>query len=434
MATLSELIDDILARAHDQAERHFTRAEVAKWIAQGYRRLVSSGKLAATFTSQDLPPRHSRAVTFEWEKYTQSGTFRKWTHSYNGSEFTFLWEMQQHAIEPENVGTVAVSNLWEMAYSGSDVDTHYRVMLPKPESGILNIWHDGQRLSPLTSRQLDTTESKWWYIGGEPFVYHQTLGDEGSVEIYNIVTDYYQSFEYKIYDRGIPKSWVEDDHTFLTVSQSDKWNYAYAWTGEPQATDGTESSGIGRRFTYGPTANGYYYTHLWEGDVEPLQADDEANAFTLWFESTSIVYLPIGLFRRALSTSRQYFPSHQWQVKGVIWKLGKSDDALLIHHLVYPEDDTNEQSTLNMIPSQMHKYLIYYALAILLARQGEAYDPIMAQHYEMRAARALVLFKRFAQITRMDVDYVRGGSVRGRTQPPLPSLPATFSRAPWLRR
>jgi len=433
MAVLSDLIDDVLSRLQDTGMRLFGRDEVARWLVEGYRRLTYNGRHAKTFTCFDLPPRHTAAITFNWERNLASGTWRKWTHSANRSEFTFLWEiMQRSGVSPEPAGGVSVSNLWELAYVDSNVDTFYRFMMPKHEANILTIWHDEQKLSPTTSRTLDSTEDKWWQIGGEPFAYHQTLGNDNQFDVWEIDTAYHQSFELIGGEMGIARAWFEDDHSFHTESMISSWSYGYSWDGEPQATDGESLAGIGRKFTFGPDPDGYHYTHQWEGDVHPAQ--DEAAAFTNWFEAEVITYLPCGFFRRGLSTERQYFPSHQWSVSGLMRKSGKTDNALLVHHTVYADEKVDEQDTLDLIPGQLSKYLVYYALGILLNQQGEGYDAALAGHYEMRAGRAVPLLRKLAMISRMDTQYVRGGGVRGRTEPPLPSLPSNFPRAPWLRR
>lgn len=429
MATLASLVDDILSRLQDD-ETLFSRAEIVRWLSEAYRRMTYAARPAKTFTAFDLPPRHTSAIMFDWERHFANGSYRKWTFtSDNGhTECTFLWEVQQNAgvANPTN-GTPAVSNLWELAYVSAEVDTHYRIMLPKEDKGVIRVWHDHQSIAPATAKQFDSTETEWWRIGGEPYAWSQTLGNSRELEIYEIETAYYQSFEIKGSDQGQPRSWHETDHTFSIESGERSWGYGYSCDGE-SSWGGTVLSGVGRRFTFGPNEDGNFYTHAWEGDADDVTEDQ---CVTNAFEYDSDI--EVGIFRQATSPDRQYFPSHQWQVTGAMRQAGKSEDAILVYHDVFASDLTVESQETVMIPDQLRKYLVYYALATLFNRQGEGYDPALASHYEFRASRGLDLLKKLANVYRLDESYVRGGGHRANRQPPLPQLPSNYPRAPWLR-
>jgi hypothetical protein len=431
VVTLNSLIDKVLERLHDDGTT-FSRQEILGWLAEGYRRLTFNGKHAKTFTAMDLPPRHANAISLPWERNVCNGTWRKWTYTAENGRYecSFTWEVQQLAgtVLPGN-GSIAVTQLWELAYTGESVDTHYRFMMPKNDAHILEMWHDEKLLSSVIAKTLDTTEDKWWQISGVPFLWSQSLSDDNTFEVWEIDTEYYESFSYDA-TSGAPRAWVEDEHTFDVTSETATWGYAYSFNGE--GTWATPLSGLGWRFTGYTDDLGTYYSYPWEQDS--AITNDADDVYTYAWESVALEYLETGIMRSAVSENRQYFPSYQWSCQGVIREAAKSENAILIYHRVVAKEQLIGEDTLDMLPAQMSKYLIYYALGILLNRQGIGYDPALAGHYELRAGRAIKVLHSLGMITRMDDEFVRGGGQRGRREPPLPSLPSNFARASWLRR
>lgn len=430
MVRMADLIDKVLERLHDDGTT-FPRAEILGWLSEGYRRLTFNGKHIKTFTALDMPPRHANAITYDWERNTCNGTWRKWTHtSLNGQyECSYIWEAQQMTgAVPEEVEYTAVTHLWELAYAGGSVDTHYRFMLPKNDAHILELWHDEERLTSASAKSLDTTEDKWWQIGGETYAWSQSLSDDTTFEVWEIDTEYHESFTHTA-EVGSPRGWTEDEHTFTVTGDTVSWDYAYTFNGEGtwQATDG-----LGWRFTIVEDEETYY---TYPGEMDgTLDEDTESVSYTYPWESDTLEHLEIGIMRYASSQERQYFPSYQWSCYGVIRQASKSEDSILIYHRVVAPEQLQEEDSLDMLPPQMTKYLVYYALGILLNRQGIGYDPALAGHYDMRAGRAIPILRNLGKITRTDDEFVRGGGQRGRREPPLPSLPSNFPRAPWLRR
>ena len=430
---MSSLIDKVLERLHDDGTT-FSRAEILGWLSEGYRRLTFNGKHIKTFTALDMPPRHASAITYDWERSTCDGTWRKWTHTSENGEYecSFLWEAQALAGAPvEDIEHVTVTHLWELAYAGDSVDTHYRFMLPKNDAHILEVWHDEQRLTSATAKGLDATEDKWWQIGGQPHVWSQSLSDDTTFEVWEIQTDYHESFTMTS-ERGAPRAWIEDDHTFNVTSDTVTWDYAYSFNGE--ALWGTPvPDGVGWRFT-GYEDEEATYTFPFEMDETLEEPGVDYHSYSFPFESDDLEPLEIGVMRAATSQERQYFPSYQWSCQGVIRQASKSEDAILIYHRVVAPEQLQEEDNLDMLPAQMTKYLVYYALGVLLNRQGIGYDPALAGHYEIRAGRAVSILRNLGKITRIDDGFVRGGGQRGRREPSLPGLPSNFPRAPWLRR
>jgi len=430
---MSSLIDKVLERLHDDGTM-FPRAEILGWLSEGYRRLTFNGKHVKTFTALDMPPRHANAITYDWERSTCNGSWRKWTHTSENGEYecTYIWEAQiLSGADPPEAEYTTVTHLWELAYAGAPVDTHYRFMLPKNDAHILQVWHDEERLTSATAKSLDSTEDKWWQIGGETYVWSQSLSDDTTFEVWEIDTAYHESF-YLDRETGAPRAWIEDDHTFTITSDSVTWDYAYTFNGE--ATWSTlPFDGMGWRFT-DATDEETVYTYPWEADLTLEDPGEEAHSYTYPWESESLTHLEIGIMRAASSQERQYFPSYQWNCQGVIRQASKSEDAILIYHRVVAPEQLREEDNLDMLPPQMTKYLIYYALGVLLNRQGIGYDPALAGHYEIRAGRAVSVLRNLGKITRTDDAFVRGGGQGGRREPPLPSLPSNYPRAPWLRR
>lgn len=449
MATLSTLVDDVLKRLNDDGTL-FTRAEVTRWLSEGLRRIAVQSKHARTFTALDMPPRHFTAITHQWESNLANGSYRKWTFTHqNGQrECTFLWEAQAADEAPIESHLRAVSNLWEITTQAGEVDAPYRFYLPKNESIVYSVWHDHERLISATTSTLDTLEDRWWSIDGEPFLYTQGLGPSETFEIFEIDTEYRQSYDHVDRNQGFPRSF-SGDRTYSVDSESHEWGYAYAWNGE-SAAPSTQLTGIGRRFTQGPehdTVNdeqGFFYTHDWEGqqhrgeevtvstfvaETNPLRFDPDVDP-----PVGELFNLAQGIFRKGVSTSRQYFPSSQWNVLGGCRAFGSSDDAVLVWHSVLPPDTPSEEAEINIIPDQVRKYLIYYAMGVLLNRQGEGYDPALAEHYNLRASRGPILMHKLGNVSRAATTYTRG--VTGRSTERgnrLPRLPSNFPRAPWLR-
>lgn len=461
MGTVADLIDDCLARLNDSGATLFSRDEIRYWISEGYRRFTNQALHARTFTALDLPPRYTRAITHNWERSSDdpsssdtNGQYRKWTftHANGQSECSFLWEAQIADGLAATPHFRAVSQLWELSMGEGDVDANYRFALPHNEQVIHAVWHDHERLEATTSKTLDTLEDRWWAIDGEPMVYTQTLGEANTFDVYEIETTYQQAYDHQIASQGSPRAF-SGDRTYVIKSEETGWGYAYAWNGEP-STPSEQLTGPGRRFTFGPVSDatqaqtdGWYYTHDWEGE---FHADPTAtlSASTAIAETNPVRYDPdidppvrstldieLGIFRKAISPDRQYFPSGQWFVLGIARRWGSSENNILVHHSVNSVDLITEKDELVLLPDQIHKYLTYYALSILYNRQGEGYDPSLAAHYQQRASRGVVMLHKLANPSRASESYTRGSQGSApRVRNRLPQLPSNFPRAPWLRR
>ena len=450
MANFGALVDDILTRLNDDGTL-FSRAEILRWLSEGYRRLANQARHARTFTAMDMPPRHTAAYSQPWE-YNADRTQRKWTftHQNGRSECTFLWEAQQADGLATTNHLRNVTNLWELSVGEGDADVHYRFSLPRNKDVIHTVWHDHERLIATTARVLDSLEDKWWNVSGEPQHWMRGLDKASDFEVYEIETEYIQGYDPRNSEFGGPRGFI-GDRAYEVESDTNSWGYAYSWSNEPSAPS-TQLTGIGRRFTQGPEADtrnsndpGFFYTHDWEGQAhrtETITASAtvvETNPFrydpgTDPPVETITANLEVGVFRSAESTQRQYFPSEQWQVHGVARVFNSSENNILVYHSVTPDDNISEITEPLMIPDQMQKYLSYFALQVLFNRQGEGYDPALASHYALRSPRGVLIMKRLGGITRVAESYVRGQPrATTRSRASLPQLPSNFPRAPWLR-
>lgn len=448
MVTVKDLIDDIQERLHDNGSI-FTRAEILNWIDEGYRRVTNEVRHAKTMTALDIPPRHHTAYTQPWEQQHVEGSHRKWTFTHqNGQrECTSLWEAQQEDGVTPSTQLRSVSHLWEISHNPStgEADAQYRFFLPKNEDVPITVWYDHKRLVPLTSRALDTLEDKWWSVDGEPINYSQGLGNTTDFDIFEIESTYGQAYEHRNGPFGLPRGF-DGDRTYTVDSDQETWDFGYAWFGEPQAADAGALTGIGRSFTIGATDDGFHYTFSWEKqqhDGETVTAATEGTVTTTPFtfdvstdaQAESLTGdLEVGLFRKATSTQRQYFPSFQWFVFGIARKWNSSEpNHLLVWHSVNSNEVLSEDDDLDMLPEQLKKYLIYYALSILLNRMGEGYDAALAGHYQLRARRLWFIMRKLANVGRLSENYIRSGlRDRPRTRTALPQLPGNYPRAPWL--
>lgn len=442
MATVKTIIDLALQRVGDEGLDDHTRAEVLLWIDEAYRKAASQAEHARTFTAMSLPPRHVWANTYDHEARLSapaaasditSGPYRKFTftHESGKRECTYLWEAQSSVGETTTPGTRSVTQLWELSSGEGESVQTYRFSLNPTNSRVLRVWQNDRPVLSTTRNQLDNLFDDWWATVGL-IRFYASSPDYAQYDLYEISTEYRQPYD-NIGTKGLPTSF-SGDRTYEIDSDTDSWGYSYAWSGEPQAHQNA-LPGIGRKFTFGPEDN-YHYTYSWEGQAhrgETVTAATESSAVTSSFEQPA--NLEVGIPRFIVSPDRQYFPSPQWEVQGIPRAYASSDDNLLVYHQVLPTELVVESDELLMIPDQLHKYLVYFAVAMMMNRQGESYDPALSGHYFQRADRIIQLLSRYRMATRLNVRYERGRTrTRRDLAPNLPGMPSNFPLAPWVRR
>lgn len=138
----------------------------------------------------------------------------------------------------------------------------------------------------------------------------------------------------------------------------------------------------------------------------------------------------IGVIRAVSSEDRQYHNATPWQRHGTIRHWASSDDNLMSYSVVTPERVLHESDTLDMIPIQLEKYLKFYALAMIHNRQGELYEPNMAEHYRFRYRRGVQLLSRIRNVAWRDTEYGREVGARSPRQA-RPRLPENYPPTRW---
>lgn len=428
MTTYKQIIDDAQTVLHD-AGALFSRDELQNWLIDGLRLISGQSGALRTFKAYDVPPRHSYAVTYEWERrYVDRGSFRKFTFSHSTAriEATSAFEIPQAEAVPVMPGLMNVTQLWEMARAGEQAEAHYRLYLPHSATHIKGLWYDHKRLNPTPLKDLDNLRDHWWKVQGEPyeFVY---LGRNHTVDIYEIVTEYSQSYELKAMASGMPTDF-SGTRTYTVDAPRGEWSYAYTHSFEAGAF-----SGLGYRITRPGHADGFSAINAWEDQVIRGEAITAAGREIGTAASDEYVALGIGAFRGARSSLRQYILEEQWQANGVARDFGGSAGNLLVLYASLSSPNSiAETDELTVFPAQVGKYLRYYVLFQAFNHQGEGYDAAMAAVYQQRFARAVRLMRRLANVAHKDASYSRFPAQRQAGAIPQAQLPSNYPRAPWL--
>lgn len=352
--TVSTLIDDVTKRLGDSA-LIASRAEIKDWIADGYARMVRDARTPAKIEAQDIPPRHSYAITHEWERDYVDGTARKFTYTHYSGKFecTHLWEVSDQFGETTTPYRDNATHLWELDYFSGGTDNAYTFSIPRRQD-LLSVWYDHDVLMPVPGRNLEDG-GNWWDNAGLPSLFasdHQA----NEFDIYRIVTSNNEGYTY---DRpiGIPRR-ISGARTYVTDTDDAK---------------------------------------------------------------------PYGLIRYIRSADRQYHNSISWQRHGTIRAWGTSADNLMVYAAVEPDRGLAEDTQLSMVPPQLCKYIVFYALAVIHDREGELYEPNMAEHYRMRFRRGVFLLTRMRNMGFRDVEYSREQRLHARGIR-IPQLPDNYPR------
>lgn len=428
MTHFKDIIDSAQLVLQDSANL-FTRAELLNWCRDGIRVMGSQSGALRTFKTYDMPPRHSYAITYEWEKrYVDGGSFRKFTFSHATArvEATSLFEVPQSEGVTTIPGLLNVTQLWEIARAGEEVEAHCRVYLPKSESYLKGVWWDHKRIPPTGLKNLDNLEDHWWRVNGEPYEFTY-LGRNHTIDLYEFKTDYVQAYDLKNRDVGMPTDF-SGDRTYTVDAPRGAWTYAYTHSFEAGSF-----TGLGLRLTRLADVTGFAGINSWEDQLIAGQEITETGRAASTASSDEHISLGLGVFRGARSPDRQYICEQQWAINGIARSFGSSEENLLVLYagLAFPEDVT-EWDDLEMFPAQMAKYLRFYVLEQAFNHQGEGYDGFLAMFYQQRFARSIRLLRRLANVAHRDASYQRYPVQRAANRIPQPQLPSNYPRAPWL--
>ena len=422
MATVGAILDRAQAFLRDRG-RIWPRTELLRWLNDAYRQLLAQSQATRQFTVLLLPPRHTFALTYPWERrYTWQGTWRQWTLSgVTGSrQFTTAWEAEAaEGITPSQDYT-AVTQLWEIAYASGQQNAPYRLALPRNHERLAGIWWDHKHLEPVSVRELDALEDSWHREQGEPWWWTPGLGESRSLEIYEIREQYEDGYTFVDWERlGMPRS-LEGERTYEPEGVTATPGFTYTTQADAafwEAGGSAVLSAPGQRLpqdTIGPTIG----TAAWEAAYGATNFDAYA----------------LGLIRQAISPDRQYLPQASWEAPlGLQRDWRTSDQAGLLWEVIIPDvPDLTEEDTPVMVPLPMAKYLRYYVLATAYNRQGEGYRPDLSQHWQLRWQRGIHFLRRLGNTPHADVTYARQPASRIRRTVPLPQLPPEFPRVPWF--
>ena len=443
------LLDNVQRHLHDAATLGddgliWSRAELLTYLSDGYRQLLARSKSVRRFTTFDLPPRVTLSFTQDWERHhLMGGTGRQFT--YAGADrrrqCTALWEVEQQDISTPKAGHTCVTHLWEMAHTSGTVDTHYRVALPRNHDQPNQLWHDHEPLTATSVRSLDQLGDAWYRTQGDPWYWTPGVGAVQTLELYEIVATYGQAYAQSDLV-GVPRH-AGGNRTYAASTPDGGATWAYAYT-SPGDADKTTQGGAGLRITTA-TATGRYALYDWEVEqaagetpsttagivgTYPWEADHASMA------AANVTPLPTGALRRASSPDRQYVSALNWEAPlGTVRAWGSSANSLLLLETVSPDVPDladSADSSPDMLPAQLHKYLGWYTLACALNRQGEGYNPTLAAHWLQRYGRAERLMRRLEDVGWKSKRLRRrsAGSV-GRRELQPPALPSAYPKIRW---
>jgi hypothetical protein len=343
---------------------------------------------------------------------------------------TYKWETEEvEGITPTDSLDV-VAQLWEQTHL-TDLDHHFRFYLPKSNTRPIKVYWDSKRLAHTSERELDLMETRWWREAGEPLAWLQGVGPEATFEVFEIQTDYNQSYELQGFDQGgMPRLYSSDDaanRQYETDSPVQTWDYGY--TSSP---DSGMIPGFGLRITVvisdlDSDALGVF---SWEADT--TVDSDEALDFVGTAAWELDVEIGVGVGRRILSTDRQYlgtaYDSGQ-DLLGIPRSFGSSENALTVWQAITPTRALTESDVPDLIHSQLHKFIRFYVLNKALSRPGEGYRPDLAQHYAGLYQLGVGLLAVLGTPSILDRVYAREQTKDASIQaPPRVRLPSTFEK------
>lgn len=450
MATVESILDDVQSNLHDDGSV-WRRAELLRWLNDGYRQLLAQAHPVTRPFQIDVPGRTAWSATFEWEDRHAQGTFRRFTTPMQNahSQGTYRWETEALAgIEPTN-SYDCITQLWERAHS-SDIDHHFRFALGKHHERNRLVYWDDERIWPISTKETDLRSTRWWVETGEPFMWTAGVGRDATFEVFEVQTDYNQSYFHQDGDYpeagigiyGLPRGFSSDaSRTYEVDSGVDRWDFSYT-----SSADVGFATGLGFRFTRQSDDDlSSYPVHVWEeehldGDLTATEAGTNSTASgvtTHWWEAEFAgveVRLGVGAARGLSSANRQYFAAAYdsgSQLLGTGRSFASSANAITVWEIIVPSRDLDEGDTPELIPVRCHRYLRFYVLAKAFGRTGEGNRPDLAQHYASLYQLGVGLLATLGTPSLLDRVYareqVREASVLA---PPRVRFPSTFPAVP----
>lgn len=438
MSTVEEDLDKIQLKLHDPDEKIWTRAELLRKYNDGYGRLVAESGCFSQPSIFDIPGRFTCSHCYDWEDRHLTGTF--WMCMvptyYNARRTTFWWEAEQLEGITPTASAGGTTQLWEICHTG-EVDRYFRFGLPKNSEHIRRVAWDDMAILPISTRELDETDSKWFNRVGRPRWWTPGTGRIRSIEVFEIRTDYQQGYAQLEYEAGIPRQFSGARTYGVEISRHVSVN-SWGYTTSADSGSGVNLFGMGFRFTKAAadTSDGFG-VQLWEAeflDGETVFTTGSLIGVYSWEVDYGAdrVDFGTGLIRSISSPDRQYLALLTGVsvigLLGAIREFRSSVLALSVLETLAPDGDLTEDDVPDMIPGPMQKYIRFYVLARAYERIGEGQKPDLAKHYDARFQRGIAVMKRFADVGYMDHVYTRDPAQEQTGRPPRVRLPSTFER------
>lgn len=439
--TVAESLAKVRDKLHDAVGILWTDDELLDWFNDGYERFLAETRCVTELYQMDLPPRYAYTYCYEWEDaFCSDGPGRMMLlPALNGVyRCTSAWEVEFLEGVTPTISESGVTQMWERSLMSTD--RHYQVTLPQNHEIIQRVAFDNKVLFPSTVRELDELRTKWYQQGTQPHWWTNGTGRVNTVEIYEIKTDYQQSYAPQDYeDFGFARSFSGSRSYAVDSAVSNA--YAYCTSGDGQAIDLASAAlltGLGWRFTRNASdADSTFCTHAWEKELlegSTTFSTSPGYVCTYHWEYVMLNMTPpafgVGTIRSIESEDRQYWAqnaSNSAAFYGGIRQFQSSDDALEIWHTVIPRVELTENDTPDLLPAQAHKYLRFFTLAKAFGRQGPGMNLQLSSLYKGQYDRGVNTWRKLTNIAKEDQILGREMASGGPSaRMPLVRLPANF--------
>lgn len=432
--TVADDLDKVQTDLHDNGTL-WPRTELLQWYSDGYHDLLARSLATSRLTQLPVPPRYAYTFTQEWEDaFTNQAPSRMmaWPSLTGVYRCTGYWEAEQlEGVTPADSRT-GLTQDWERTHD-ADVDQHFTYALPHDTELIRSVRWDHKTLAPSTVREFDETDSAWMRRVGEPLWWTPGTARIGSIELYQIQTDYQLTYNLQGYEQYGFARGFSGSRTY-TVSSETITN-AYAWTtrGDSDTLKKATTAlltGLGWRWSKTSTTTSYEASQTWE--IEQVEGSTPSTTGALrgtfgWEQqhTGTVIQFGVGTIRGITSEDRQYFAVGD--NLGGIRALASSEDAIEVLHTVIPQIDLTEDDVPSLIPAPMQKYLRIYTLKRAFGRRGPGQRPDLAIHYDQRFEMGVKAMKKLGYLAATDQVWVRQGTDESASpRMPYVRLPAEF--------
>ena len=420
MATIETILDQAQEKLHDSGTL-WSRNELLRWFNNGYEEFLRVSACVRRFAMIDVPPRYAFTYTHEWEvRFTNQGPSRMMAFPALNAKrrCTALWEVQHLEGVTPSAARVGLTQDWERSHQ-TDVDHHFIFALPQNHEIVLRVAWDHKKLFPVTVRELDSLDTGWMRLVGEPRWWTNGTGRINSVEVFEVRTDYGQAYAHWEYEHGVPRGF--DGSRTYAVDSTVENGYAYTTSGDSQALTLSNPrllSGVGSRVTRKASDSATSFCmQTWEEDTveaaSTIRTGGTIGTYRWEYlqHGADAVSFGVGTIRSITSADRWYWAQNQGMstnnMLGIVRGFASSEDAVEVTEVVVPDVDLQEEDSPDLLPTQAQKYLRFYVLSRAFGRTGPGQNFKLAGHYEQRFERGVQFFKKLADVAYKDHVYTR---------------------------